>query len=202
MAEDSTSRTRLSLLERLRRQPEDQTAWREFVDRYAPRIYAWCKQWRLQEADARDVTQNVLLRLAEKMRTFTYDPQRSFRGWLRTLTRHAWSDFVAAQQRAGWGSGSSAVEEFLHSVASGDSLVSHLEQQFDLELLEEARLRVQDRVDAHSWEAFRLATEENVSGGDVAARLGMTVVAVYKAKSRILKMLQDEIKQLDVEPVS
>jgi hypothetical protein len=28
----------------------------------------------------------VLVRLAERMRTIAYDPSKSFRGWLRTLT--------------------------------------------------------------------------------------------------------------------
>jgi RNA polymerase sigma-70 factor (ECF subfamily) len=66
------------------------------VDRYGPQIHAWCRRWGLQETDARDVTQTVLLQLASKLRTFTYDPAQRFRGWLKTLTHHAWSDFLAA----------------------------------------------------------------------------------------------------------
>src|SRR5262249_56687691 len=99
MASEPPSQPRVSLLLRLRQQPDDAGTWREFVDRYAPRVYAWCRHWRLQDADAKDVTQEVLLKLAEKMRTFTYDPSRSFRAWLKTLTRHAWSDFVNNRQR-------------------------------------------------------------------------------------------------------
>ena len=58
-----------TLLGRLRCQPVDQAAWGEFVDRYGPRIYQWCRRWDLQEADAQDVTQTVLLRLASKLQT-------------------------------------------------------------------------------------------------------------------------------------
>ena len=68
---------RVSLLGRLRRDPTNQAIWDEFVDHYGTKIYAWCRRWGLQEADAQDVTQNVLLKLADKMRTFTYDPSRS-----------------------------------------------------------------------------------------------------------------------------
>jgi RNA polymerase sigma-70 factor (ECF subfamily) len=93
------------LLSRLRHSPSDQAAWDEFVERYSPRIYGWCRRWNLQEADAQDVTQDVLLRLAEKMRTFAYDPSGSFRGWLKTLAHHAWHDFVKKRERAGAGSG-------------------------------------------------------------------------------------------------
>jgi RNA polymerase sigma-70 factor (ECF subfamily) len=195
----STSRTSASLLARLRQEPGDPGAWGEFVDRYAPQIYAWCQRWRLQDADARDVTQNVLLKLAEKLRTFRYDPSGSFRAWLKTLTRRAWIDFVESKRRPGMGSGSSEVEELLHNVASGDDLATHLQQQFDLEVLDEARQRVQTRVDVQSWEAFRLAAQEELPGATVAQRLGMSVAAVYKAKSRVLKMLQDQVRLLEGE---
>ena len=52
----------------------------EFMARYGPKIHAWCRRWGLQEADAQDVTQMVLLRLSVKVREFVYDPSRSFRG--------------------------------------------------------------------------------------------------------------------------
>src|SRR5262249_20424961 len=100
-ADGASSQTTPTLLGRLQQAPSDQAAWSEFVDRYGPRIYRWCRHWGLQENDAEEVTQIVLIKLVEKLRTFRYDPARSFRGWLRTLTYHAWSDFVECQQRAG-----------------------------------------------------------------------------------------------------
>src|SRR4051812_44928236 len=91
--------TSANLLMRLRQAPTDQEAWGEFVLRYGPIIYGWCRRWELQEADAQDLTQDVLVKLAEKMRSFAYDPSRSFRAWLKTLTRHALRD--SGQTRAG-----------------------------------------------------------------------------------------------------
>src|SRR5690349_13898870 len=99
----SSAPTSPTLLGRLRQAPADQDAWDTFVARYGPRIYGWCLQWRLQEADARDVTQSVLLRLVKRIRQFEYDPARSFRGWLRTLAHHAWTDLLAAGRDAGAG---------------------------------------------------------------------------------------------------
>ncbi len=60
MRESEGSTTSFSLLLRLGRAPSDQAAWEEFVDRYGAKIYAWCRAWRLQDADAQDVTQAVL----------------------------------------------------------------------------------------------------------------------------------------------
>ncbi|MGF1579777.1 MAG: RNA polymerase sigma factor [Gemmataceae bacterium] len=197
MENDSTANTRVSLLKRLRDQPEDHSAWDEFVDRYAPQLYAWCRQWRLQDADAQDITQNVLVKLAEKMRSFEYDATGSFRAWLKTVTRNAWNDFVKSQQRAVQGAGHQEVEELLGNVEASEHLVSHLESLFDLEVLELASSRVQARVDVQSWEAFRLTAREHVSSTQVAGRLNMTVSAVYKAKSRLLQMIREEVEKME-----
>ena len=85
---DSSSglHTSPTLLGRLRQEPADQAAWAQFVGRYGRLVYAWCRKGAQQVADDEDVTQMVLLRLAVRMRTFAYDPSKSFRGWLRTLT--------------------------------------------------------------------------------------------------------------------
>src|SRR5262249_1941051 len=186
-----------TLLGRLRPQPNDQAAWGEFVERYGPTIHGWCRQAGLQEADAEDVTQMVLLKLAAKMRDFAYDPAKSFRGWLRTLTRHAWSDFVTAQQRGGRGSGDSKAEQRLHTLPARDDLVARLEGQFDQEIYEEAAARVRLRVQVDTWEAFRLTAVEGLAAAEAARRLGKQVAAVFKARQRVQKLLQDEVRKLE-----
>jgi RNA polymerase sigma-70 factor (ECF subfamily) len=191
------SGTRISLLGRLRRDPANQAAWGEFVEHYGGKIYAWCRRWHLQEADAQDVTQNVLLKLADKMRTFVYDPGRSFRAWLKTLTHHAWHDFVEGRQRAGRGSGDSQVVQLLHTVAAREDLLQQLEEEFDRELLEEAMARVRLRVARQTWEAFRLTALEGLSGAEAAERIPMQVAQVFVAKRRVQKMLQEEVARLE-----
>jgi RNA polymerase sigma-70 factor (ECF subfamily) len=194
---DPASLTSETLLGRLRESPGDQAAWDRFVERYGPKIYGWCRQWRLQEADAEDVTQNVLLCLARKLRTFAYDPSRSFRGWLRTLTEHACSDFFAERQRGVHASGDSAVLEVLKSAPARADLLARLEEQFDQELMGEALARVRLRVEPQTWEAFRLTATEGLSGEDTAERLGMRLTAVFKAKSRVRQLLRDEVARLE-----
>ena len=60
---DDHLKTSLTLLARLRQDPKDQAAWSDFVARYGPSILQWCRGWGVQEADAQDVTQDVLLKL-------------------------------------------------------------------------------------------------------------------------------------------
>jgi RNA polymerase sigma-70 factor (ECF subfamily) len=193
----SDSKTRVTLLGRLRRDPTNQEIWAEFVEHYGTKILIWCRKWKLQEADAQDVTQNVLLKLADKMRTFEYDPSRSFRAWLKTLTHHAWSDFLESRQRPGLGSGDSQIASMLDSVEARADLIQHLEDEFDREILEEAMARVRLRVAPQTWEAFRLTALEHMSGAEAAERIPMQVAQVFVAKRRVQKMLSAEVAKLE-----
>ena len=193
------SSTRLSLLGRLRLTPTDEQAWSEFVERYGRKVYAWCRQWGLQEADAEDVTQNVLADLARQMRTFEYQPSGRFRSWLRTIAHRAWCDLLASRKAATTGSGDSAVLGILNSVEARDDLLKYLDAECERELLKAAMNEVRQRVEANTWEAFRLTAQEGLAGAETALRLGLQVAAVFKAKSRVQKMIREEIAKLEGE---
>jgi RNA polymerase sigma factor (sigma-70 family) len=195
---ESTGRsTRVSLLMALRSDPGDQLAWSAFVDRYGPQIHAWCLRWRLQEADAQDVTQMVLVKLVRQLPDFAYDPSRSFRGWLRTLTAHSWNDFLSAQVRGVRGSADAGVAEMLNTVEARVDLVRHLEEAFDQELLELAKEDVSRRVEPHTWEAFRLTAIEGVGAAEAASRLGIRVATVYRARHVVQTMLRETLAALE-----
>ncbi len=197
MGDASDSQTHVTLLARLARSGQaDQAAWHDFVNHYGRKIYRWCLHWGLQEADARDVTQQVLLKMARQMRSFVYDPDKSFRAWLKTVARHALLDFQSSW-RPDRGSGDSGVHDHLNSVEAGEDLLQKLEDEYDHELLEQATLRVRLRVASHTWEAFRMTALEGVPAKDVAAQLSMKIATVYEARSSVLKKLKEERELLE-----
>src|SRR5262245_46909127 len=116
MDSEAHARTSATLLGRLGGNPADAAAWEEFVRHYGRKIVLWCRHWHLQDADAEDVAQNVLLEVSRKMKTFVYDPSKSFRAWLRKLTHAAWCDWVEGRRKLGQGSGDSAVLDLLQTV--------------------------------------------------------------------------------------
>jgi RNA polymerase sigma factor (sigma-70 family) len=194
---DPASSTSVTLLSRLRHDSGDQAAWGDFVARYGPKILDWCRRWNLQEADAQDVTQEVLLKLNRLMATFVYDPAGSFRAWLKTLAHHAWRDFVVERRRGGMGTGDSQMISLLESLQAGADLAENLEDEFRRELMDRAMARVRPRVASPAWDAFRLTALEGWSGAAAAAHLHMKVAQVYLAKSRVIKRIQEEVRRLE-----
>src|SRR5262249_5445946 len=198
MADAPLPTTRVTFLARLRQDPADQAAWDSFVERYGRHIYRWCRQWKLQDADAEDVTQEILAKLVQKLRDFCYDPSRSFRSWLKTVAHHAWRDFVDSR-RGRAAAADSQVSELMQTLEARGDLVQKLEEAFDHELLDAAKVRVRLRVAPHTWEAFRLVALEGMPAAEVATRVHMQVAMVYVAKSKVQTMLQEEIRKLEAD---
>jgi RNA polymerase sigma-70 factor (ECF subfamily) len=192
----ANSMTSTTLLVRLQQSPSDEAAWAEFVERYGQRIQGWCLKWGLQDADAQDVAQTVLLKLLLAVQNFRYDPQQSFRGWLKTVTHHAWQDLVRVRRPIA-GGGVGPIDDRLQSLEARDDLTTWIEGAYEQELMEAAVVRVRPQVEPQTWEAFCLTTYEGLSGAEAAARLGMALTSVYKAKSNIRKRLEEEIRRLE-----
>ncbi len=187
--------TSVTLMARLQRFPADPEAWDEFVERYRPMIRAWCLKWHLQDCDADDVVQDVLVKLIAAIRKFQYDPVRSFRAWLKTVTQHALSDFVASQRKDP-GQTAAPIESIAESAEARTDLEKRLEDAFDAEVLELAMHRVKKRVKPGTWEAFHLTAVEGLTGAAAAARIQIPVAHVFVAKNRVQKMLQEEARAL------
>jgi RNA polymerase sigma-70 factor (ECF subfamily) len=198
MAQDHPSTTSVTLLGRLRHDPTDHAAWSDFVARYGPKILQWCRRWHLQEADAQDVAQDVLLKLHGLMATFSYDAAGSFRAWLKTLAHHAWRDLTSERRRAGIGTGDTQMAELLNNLAAGEDLAGDLQEEFHRELMDQAMVRVKARVPPQTWDAFRLTALEGSSGATAAAQLQMRTAQVYLARSKVKKRIQEEVRRLEV----
>jgi RNA polymerase sigma-70 factor (ECF subfamily) len=198
MADSSSGdRTSATLLMRLAQSPRDETAWTEFVGKYGDQLHRWCHHWGLQDADARDVTQRVLLDLARQLPEFQYDRSKRFRAWLKTIAHRAWGKYVSTLRRPGAGAGDSEVGALLETVEARDDLARRLDKEFDLELLEAAMDVVRGRVKPATWEAFRRLALEHESGEQAASALNMSVDAVLKARSNVTKLLREEMKKME-----
>ena len=191
-------RTRPSLLVRLR-DFQDRHAWHEFVDLYAPVVFGYARSRGLQNADAADLTQEVLSQVAEGIGRFEYDARRgSFRGWLFTLVRRRVSDWRTRRNGRTHGTGDPAMHQQLQQQpARADEESTAWEHEYRLGLFAWAAERVRPAVQPTTWQAFWQTAVLGRSGKAVAAALGLSVAAVYLAKNRVMARLRTEIEQLD-----
>jgi RNA polymerase sigma factor (sigma-70 family) len=188
------SRTHASLLIRVR-DIEDQEAWEEFHDRYAPMIRGWCRHWFPHEVD--DMVQEVFTRLMSCLKSFEYKPGKGrFRGYLKTVTHRLMADLkerpapVLVLDN----------EEVPIEIEAGQDLQDRLAAMFHLELLDQAKERVRGRVEARTWSAYVETAEEWRKPADVARELGMKVGAVFQAKHSVITQLRREIQLLQGPP--
>jgi RNA polymerase sigma-70 factor (ECF subfamily) len=181
--------TPATLLERLRGSA-DPEAWERFVALYAPLIYSWARRAGLQDADACDLVQEVLVTLVRALPTFTYDRHKSFRRWLRSVTLNKWRD---RRRRAGLPLVGEVVP--LDEVP-GPEGEAFWEEEYRQRLAHRALEVMRTDFQPTTWRAFW----EHAVGGrpapEVAAELGLTPGAVYAAKLRVLERLRRELTDM------
>jgi RNA polymerase sigma-70 factor (ECF subfamily) len=187
--------TRPSLLVRIR-DVQDGPAWSQFVEIYAPLIYGFCRKQGLQDADAADLTQDVLRAVSVAVRRLDYDPQRgTFRGWLFTVVRNKLRNLAAHRSRQVQGTGDTDWQLLLQQQPAPEE-AAHWEEDHERRLFAWAAAVVRQDVRDSTWQAFWLTAVEGKSGPETAASLGMTVAAVYLAKSRVMARLKEQIEQV------
>jgi RNA polymerase sigma factor (sigma-70 family) len=206
--------TRPSLLQRIR-DPDAHESWATFVAIYVPLIYRYCRRRGLQDADALDVTQQVLV----EVRRFEYQQERGhFRGWLATVTRNKIARLRRTMNRPGRPTGAADSRPDLDAGASRGEGWDWTEL-FNARVLETAMERIRPEFHGPRWRAFLAVAFEEVEAGDgrrwawvekptpgrarqVAREMGRPVGWVYKVKCEIFKRLKEEVLNIaeDIAP--
>jgi RNA polymerase sigma-70 factor (ECF subfamily) len=184
--------TPASLLERLR-EPDADQAWRQFVALYTPLLYFWARRLNWPPGDAADLVQEVLTTLVRKMPEFSYDANKSFRGWLRTVTLNVWRQ--AARKRTA-PTAEIAVDVQFDELPAPDTETDFAEDEYRRYLVGRALELMQSEFQANTWRACWASIVDGRPAADVAQELGMTPNAVYLAKARVLRRLYEELNGL------
>ena len=188
--------TRGSLLGRLGQEPTSAAAWEEFVRIYSPQVLRWCRRYGLQDDDAADICQDVLVRFWKQSATFRYDPTRRFRGYLRQILSSSLAGWSAGKRKVK-PIGSDHADAMLDSLPAREDLAARIEEAYDTELLALAIREVQQRVSPHTWRAFEMLAFENRRGKDVAEALGISADLAYAARHNVQKMIRQTMRRLE-----
>lgn len=189
-----SAKTRYSLIGRLH-DPQNLDAWNEFASIYQPVIFRICRQKGLQYADATDVTQEVMSKVAQAITSFDpTQPGATFRGWLYRVTRNLVIDFFRKREN--------------RNVAGAKTgMLELVQQEPDMEASREFRLEfqrqvfsvvanvVREEVQPNTWQAFWRTEVQDEPVGVVAKSLGMNSGAIYVARSRVIARLRKAVEQ-------
>lgn len=189
--------TQPSLLVRIRDVTDDR-AWHEFVEIYTPMIYRFLRKRGLQDADAGDLTQEVLRAVAGSIERLDYNPERgTFRGWLLTITRNKLYDFLSAQSGQPHGSGDTGLQQVLNAVPEHNGAdSSEWDHEYALRVFQYTAELIRNSFEESTWRAFWETCVDGREIRDVATSLQISVGAVYIARSRVLARLKQEVERI------
>ncbi len=194
----SVAPTPVSLLERLGLEPNDAAVWDRLFQLYRPLLERWLDRFALQPADRDDLVQDVLLVLVRELPKFQHSGrQGAFRKWLRLIAVHRCRDRLRAGRLRPITLGEAEFARVLEGLEEPDS---ELARRWDEEHNRHVARRLLDLIAAEfepvTQQAFRRLVLDGSPARTVAVELGISVNAVYIAKSRVLRRLREEIRGL------
>jgi len=189
--------TSLSLLLRLQTAAAEDD-WRRLVDLYTPLLQGWLRGHGLVGPDADDLVQDVLKVVVTDLPGFDHTRRPgAFRRWLRTILVHRVRGFWRGRRGKALASGDSDLLLVLDQLEDPQSGLS---KQWDLDhdrhVMAKLLKQIEPQVAEATWKAFSRVVLKGRDEASVAAELGMSVNAVFIAKSRVLARLRQEAEGL------
>jgi RNA polymerase sigma-70 factor, ECF subfamily len=189
--------TRDSLLVQLAA-AENREAWDQFAAIYRPVIYRLARQRGMQDADAQDLAQQVLVSVASAIGRFEKSGETGgLRHWLRRIARNAIINALSRKPRDRGAGGTSVQEMLADQPEVDDESAAEIELEYRRELYLQAAAVVRGDVEPDTWRAFELTVIENRPIEAVAIELEKPVGVIYAARSRIMRRLRDAVKELE-----
>ncbi len=166
-------------------------SWRQFVDLYTPLIRIWLGGQHVREQERDDVTQEVISVVLRRLPEFQRQRTGSFRNWLKTITIFCWQNYRRKNINRQAGVGGSDFGQMMTELEDpGSEMSRQWDQQHDQYVLQQLLENIRPTVRESTWEAFRGVTLDGKTADRVAEELGISVNAVYVAKSRVLSQLR------------
>lgn len=185
--------TSVSLLDRLSGDLRSDS-WQQFADLYTPLLRKWLSRYGVQESDADDLIQEVLLVVTRELPAFRHNSRPgAFRSWLRAIVVNRLREYWRARAKRPIAAGGSDFAHQLDQLQDDDSSLSRMfEEDHDRHLIRRLLALTETKFEPTTWQAFRRLTIDRLDAEKVAAELGITPNAVYIAKSRVLAALRQE----------
>jgi len=176
--------TSLSWLGRLVETPSG-AEWQRLSEVYGPLVASWVEHADVASADVDDVVQEVLIVVLKRVSEFEHQHPGAFRAWLRAILSNQLKKYFRENPR-------SKCRISLEGICDPQSPDSQLfDREHDQFLAARAMRIVMHEFEPNTWKAFQWQVIDNQSPQEVATRLGSSINAVIKSKSRVLRRLRE-----------
>jgi RNA polymerase sigma-70 factor (ECF subfamily) len=182
--------TRISLLSAASSGTEQ--AWNQLVELYRPLVFGWLLRHDVSHHDAEDLSQDVMAVVVRELPNFEHcGSTGAFRNWLRTITANRAKGFWRAGKIRPAASGRSSFLLMIEQLEDENSLSSQLwNREHDAHVLRQLLIDIEPEFEPATFQAFRRQVYDRTPAEQVARELGISVGAVYSAKSRVLRRLR------------
>ena len=185
--------TSISLLNRLQRSDAPEN-WDRLVGLYGPLLNIWLRKYGVQDSDTDDLIQDVMLAVSSNLRSFDHNGRPgAFRAWLRSILVNRLRNFWRARDRRPQVQGDSDIDRQLMELQDPASSMSQLwNRQHDQHVLRKLLELTKPQFAPETWLVFNRVAMKGERADIVAAEMGISINAVFIAKSRVLSSLRRE----------
>ena len=187
-------KTSVSLILKVASQ-QDVLAWERFCEIYQPLVYRIALSRGLQAADAHDLVQEVMTRVARSIANWDPDSSKgSFRGWISRIARNLIIDFMRNKNRLPITSDHSDIRKMIESTPAESKDSQWLDLEYEKQVFIAAANQIKHKFNEKTWQAFWLTAVENNSVESTATLLSMTPGSIYVARSRVMAKLKETVR--------
>jgi RNA polymerase sigma-70 factor (ECF subfamily) len=198
--------TRESLLLRVG-DPANAEAWREFAAIYRPAVYRMARRRGLQDADAEDLSQRVLVAISQKIAEWRpTSPQGAFRAWVSVIARNLALNALT-RTRIDSGKGGTSVierlarqparEEAGRELSDGNLSSGEFEDEYRRALFRLTSEQIRPEFQEATWQAFWMTAVEGIPIADAARLLGKSEGVIYAGRSRVMRRLKQGVREFE-----
>jgi RNA polymerase sigma factor (sigma-70 family) len=185
--------TRQTLLKKLQLNLSEES-WEEFIYFYKNFIYSIIKTMGINETDADDIYQQVLVRIWKSIKNFNAKQKKgSFRSWIYKITQNTTLTFIAksSTKKSKMAEIQLDVEDKVHS----PEIDQIIDEQWNRHISKMAFKNIAERISEKALEAFT-SQFNGETPEDTARRLGLEKRTIYIYRARIKQKLMAEISNL------
>jgi len=176
---------------------QDARQWHRMAVIYVPLVSHWCRKAGARTDDCDDIVQEVFRTVSARIGEFRRERPGAFHRWLWTITRHKLGDYFRKMKATPLAIGGADFMHELQMIADADEPPFEDAPNGLAGVCRRALNLIRNEFEETTWQAFWRAVVDEQNPAHIAADLGISVNAVYLAKSRILRRLRAELGDME-----